>query len=156
MDRAVESALRFVSLTTSGLLAGSLGFGDKALIPGWEEERERARRSEVELRLGKYFNAIGPIALASSMTLAVGANHEGPIRRTLDVAASLALTGVLAATIFVTVPINKRLDNTTPADYPSDDFESLQKNWGRAHTLRTALGISAFICSVLSSVGRSR
>ena len=31
MNRTVESALRFVSLTTSGLLAGSLGFGGAAL-----------------------------------------------------------------------------------------------------------------------------
>jgi hypothetical protein len=153
MDRAVESALRFVSLTSSGLLAGSLGFGDKALIPGWEEERDREQRSP-DLLPGKYFNAIGPIALASSMTLAVGANRQGAVRRTLDVVSSLALAGVLAATVFVTVPINKRLDTMTPADYPRDDHESMQKYWGRAHTLRTALGISAFVCAVLSNVSR--
>jgi hypothetical protein len=153
MNRTIESALRFVSLTTSGLLAGSLGFANKPLIPGWEEEREREGRVAVG-PVAKYFNSIGPVALASSVTVAVGANHGGAARRTLDVVSSLALAGVLAATVFVTVPINRRLDATTPADYPSNDYESLQKNWGRAHRLRTALGISAFVCAALSNVTR--
>ena len=32
MSPTIESALRFINLTTAGLLAGSLGFGDVALF----------------------------------------------------------------------------------------------------------------------------
>src|SRR5215210_3306757 len=38
VNRSIESVLRFVNLTASGLLAGSLGFGEKALVPGWRQE----------------------------------------------------------------------------------------------------------------------
>jgi hypothetical protein len=155
MNRSVESMVRFVNLTTSGLLAGSLGFGEAALVPGWEEEHSRDHRPLTRPQVGGYFNSIGPIALASSMTLAIGSRENGGVRRTLDVLSSLALAGVLAATIFVTVPINRRLDEQPPADYPSMDSEALQKNWGRAHTLRTALGVGAFMCAVLSNVARN-
>ena len=71
MNRTVESMLRFVHLTSSGLLAGSLGFGGAALFPGWEEELPAERRSEAARTL-KAFNAIGPTALASSVALLVG------------------------------------------------------------------------------------
>ena len=37
MNQTLESLLRFVNLTTSGLLAGSLGFGEQALVPGWQQ-----------------------------------------------------------------------------------------------------------------------
>lgn len=152
MNRSVESVVRFVNLTTSGLLAGSLGFGDSALMPGWENERERDAQSRRHSQIAGYFNSIGPLALASSVTLAIGARHQTPTRRTLDVVSTLGLAGVLAATIFVTVPISRRLDTTTPIDYPSQDSQDLHKNWGRANTLRTALGVGAFLCAVMANV----
>ena len=151
MNRSVESAVRFVNLATSGLLAGSLGFGDSALVPGWESERRRADGGHGP-QVSGYFNSIGPLALASSMTLAIGARHQTATRRTLDVVSTLGLAGVLAATIFVTVPISKRLDTTAPIDYPSQDSQSLQKNWGRAQSIRTALGVGAFLCAVMANV----
>ncbi len=152
MNRSVESVIRFVNLTTSGLLAGSLGFGDSALVSGWENERIRDARSRRNSQAAGYFNSIGPLALASSITLAVGARRQTAARRTLDVFSTLGLAGVLAATIFVTVPISKRLDTTAPIDYPSQDSQSLQRNWGRANTLRTALGVGAFLCAVMANV----
>lgn len=152
MNVNVESAIRFVNLTTSGLLAGSLGFGESALTPGWENERAgsdegKRRNSEAD----KYFNAIGPIALATSMTLVIGARGERALR-VLDVLSALGLAGVVATTLLGTVPINQELELQPPADYPSEVSQSLTKNWTRAHAMRTALGISAFICAVGSSV----
>ena len=154
MNRSVESALRFINLTTSGLLAGSLGFGEAALVPGWEQEQSiRTERDEkASVQQQKYFNSIGPLALASSVTLAIGAGNHGALRRTLDVVSTLSLAGVLASTVFVTVPINKKIETTAPVDYPSQDSYAMQKNFGRAHALRTALGISAFLCAVISNV----
>ena len=151
MNRSVESAVRFVNLATSGLLAGSLGFGDSALVPGWENER-RAADSRHGQQFSGYFNSIGPLALASSMTLAIGARNQTATRRTLDVVSTLGLAGVLAATIFVTVPISKRLDTTAPVDYAHEDSNSLQKNWGRAQSIRTALGVGALLCAVMANV----
>ncbi|HET7710989.1 MAG TPA: DUF1772 domain-containing protein [Thermoanaerobaculia bacterium] len=154
MNRTIESLLRFVNLTTSGLLAGSLGFGEAALVPGWQHERPRdAGRSPAE---AAYFNAIGPVALGTAITLAVAARHGTPTRRVLDAAAAVGLAGVLAATVMVTVPVNKELEGQPAADYPSDRSYSLTKNWHRAHTIRTTLGISAFVCAVASNLAPRR
>jgi hypothetical protein len=149
VNRSIESVLRFVNLTSSGLLAGSLGFGEAALVPGWEHElpRERARRFDAT----KYFNAIGPVALGSAVTLAIASRNGGTVRRVLDAACAVGLAGVLAATVMVTVPINRELEEQPATDYPSDRSQSLVKNWGRAHAVRTTLGIGAFVCAVAAS-----
>ena len=153
MNRSIESILRFVNLTTSGLLAGSLGFGEAALMPGWEYELStRDERRASELTMKSYFNAIGPVALGTAVTLAVGGRGVRPMRRALDTATAIGLAGVLAATIMVTVPINKALEAEPASDYPSDRSQSLARNWSRAHAVRTTLGIGAFVCAVASNL----
>jgi uncharacterized membrane protein len=154
VNRNIESVLRFVNLTSSGLLAGSLGFGEAALVPGWQNEVARENSRADALKTAAYFNAIGPVALGSAVTLAVAARGVGPARRMLDAAAVLGLAGVLAATVMVTVPINKELDQQPATDYPSDRSMSLVKNWSRAHAVRTTLGVGAFICAVASNLSR--
>ncbi|HJW94237.1 MAG TPA: DUF1772 domain-containing protein [Thermoanaerobaculia bacterium] len=154
MNRNFESVLRFINLTTSGLLAGSLGFGEAALVPGWKEElpRDYARFSMEALREIDYFNAIGPLALGTAVTLAVASRGVNPMRRVLDAATAVALAGVVGATVMLTVPINKELEAQAAADYASDRSHSLTKNWSRAHAVRTSLGVGAFFCAVASSV----
>ncbi len=153
MNRTIESVLRFVNLTTSGLLAGSLGFGEAALVPGWSHELPRDQTRLIkELRNNAYVNAIGPVALGSAVTLAIASKGVSPVRRMLDAAAAVGLAGVLAATVMVTVPINKELENEPARDYPSDRSQSLVKNWTRAHAVRTTLGIGAFVCAVASNL----
>jgi uncharacterized membrane protein len=158
VNRTIESALRFLNLTAAGLLAGSLGFGNAALVPGWKEElpTHDGRPSLDPLKTASYFNAIGPLALGTAVTLAIGAPRSGGVtRRLLDSASAVGLAGVLAATIMVTVPINKELEAQPASDYPSDDRTSLVKNWSRAHAVRTTLGIGAFVCAVAASnIGR--
>ncbi|HET7435056.1 MAG TPA: DUF1772 domain-containing protein [Thermoanaerobaculia bacterium] len=157
MNRSIESALRFVNLTASGLLAGSLGFGDAALVPGWKEELPRDKMRPLDaLKTANYFNAIGPLALGTAVTLAVAAPGVTPARRVLDAAAAVGLAGVLAATIMVTVPINQELETQAAADYPSDRSQSLVRNWGRAHAVRTTLGVGAFVCAVAANLARAR
>jgi hypothetical protein len=152
VNRSIESVLRFVNLTTAGLLAGSLGFGEAALVPGWKDELPRDDGSIDPSRVAAYFNAIGPVALASAVTLAVAAPRGvTSIRRVLDSVSAVALAGVLGATIMVTVPINKELEAQPANDYPSARSQSLVKNWGRAHAVRTSLGIGAFVCAVAAS-----
>ncbi len=156
MNRSLESVLRFVNLTTSGLLAGSLGFGQAALVPGWQEELPRAKRGPREApKGGSYFNAIGPVALATAVTIAVG-SRSSTTRRMLDAGAALGLAGVLAATVMVTVPISKRLEAQPAADYASDHSEAMMRNWSRAHTVRTTLGVGAFLLAVASNLSDSR
>ena len=154
INRNLESVLRFINLTTSGLLAGSLGFGEAALVPGWKQElpHSEGRRAIDALREIDYFNAIGPVALGTAVTLAVASRGVNPMRRVLDAAAAVALAGVVGATIMLTVPINKELEAQAPADYPSDRSHSLTRNWSRAHAVRTSLGVGAFVCAVASSV----
>ena len=154
MNRNLESVLRFVNLTASGLLAGSLGFGEAALVPGWKEElpRDYSRFSMEALRELDYFNAIGPVALGTAVTLAVASRGVNPMRRVLDAAAAVALAGVVGATVMLTVPINKELEAQAAADYASDRSHSLTKNWSRAHAVRTSLGVGAFVCAVASTV----
>ena len=156
MNRSVESILRFINLTTSGLLAGSLGFGDAALVPGWEHELPSNRRGAADFAVKSYFNAIGPVALGTAVTLAVGSRGVRPMKRALDMATAVGLAGVLAATIMVTVPINKELEAQPPTDYPSDRSQSLARNWSRAHAVRTTLGIGAFVCAVASNLAHHR
>lgn len=154
MNRNLESVLRFINLTASGLLAGSLGFGEAALVPGWKEElpRDKARFTIDALREIDYFNAIGPLALGTAVTLAVASRGLNPMRRILDASAAVALAGVVGATVMLTVPINKELEAHAAADYPSDRSQSLTKNWSRAHAVRTSLGVGAFVCAVASTV----
>ena len=156
MNRKIESLLRFVNLTSSGLLAGSLGFGDSALVPGWQNELSRKSKTMSvrfdPLRNMTYFNAIGPVALGSAVTLAVAGRGLHPLRRMLDAAAAVGLAGVLAATIMVTVPASKRLDEQAASDYPDDESYSLVRNFSLAHAVRTSLGIGAFVCAVASNL----
>jgi uncharacterized membrane protein len=159
VNRTIESALRFVNLTTAGLLAGSLGFGQAALVPGWVEELpSKDEHTPVPHNIAGYFNAIGPVALGTAVTLAIAApGSSGPARRTLDAASAVGLAGVLAATVMVTVPINKELEAQPASDYPSEKSQSMVKNWSRAHAVRTTLGIGAFVCAVAASnIGRHR
>lgn len=155
MNRSLESILRLINLTSSGLLAGSLGFGNSALVPGWENELPREHVELMRQRI-KYFNAIGPTALATSLTLALGARGSTPTRRLLDVLSTLSLAGVLGTTMLATVPINQRLDRSAPLDYPSKNTRSLAKNFARAHTVRTALGVSAFVCAAAANILATR
>ena len=153
MNRSIESALRFINLTAAGLLAGSLGFGEAALVPGWKDELPRnVGRALDPLKTASYFNAIGPVALGTAVTLAIAAPRgRNQARRILDSSSAIALAGVLAATVMVTVPANKELDAQPATDYPSDRSQSLTKNWSRAHAVRTTLGIGAFVCAVAAS-----
>jgi uncharacterized membrane protein len=107
------------------------------------------------LRHLNYYNAIGPVALGTAVTLAVGTRNHAA-KRLLDAASAVALAGVLAATIMVTVPLNKELEEQAPTDYPSDRSLEMSKNWARAHAVRTTLGISAFVCAVASGVAGRR
>jgi hypothetical protein len=59
---------------------------------------------------------------------------------------------VLAATIMVTVPINQKLEEEAPADYPRDQSHLLARNWSRAHAFRTSLGIGAFLCAAAANI----
>lgn len=155
----IESALRFINLTAAGLLAGSLGFGDAALVPGWKEELPRNIGRPLDpVKTAKYFDAIGPVALGTAVTLAIAAPRNGnTARRVLDSTSALALAGVLAATIMVTVPVNKELEAQPASDYPSDRSQNLTKSWSRAHAVRTTLGIGAFVCAVAASnLGQSK
>jgi uncharacterized membrane protein len=161
MNQSLESLIRFVNLTTSGLLAGSLGFGEQALVPGWRNELpqhadHRARALAVLTDASNYFNAIGPVALGTAVTLAVASRGVKPFKRVLDATAAIGLAGVLAATIMVTVPINKELEGQAPTDYPSDRSLSLARNWSRAHAVRTTLGVGAFLCAVASNLATAR
>jgi len=151
VNRSIESALRFLNLTSAGLLAGSLGFGEAALVPGWKDELPRDDGHPDPLKIASWFDAIGPVALGTAVTLAIAAPRGLPARRLLDSASAVALAGVLAATVMVTVPINKELEAQPATDYPSDRSQSLVKNWGRAHAVRTSLGIGAFVCAVAAS-----
>lgn len=154
MNRSLESVLRFVNLATSGLLAGSLGFGEAALVPGWQEELPRDGKGKPfeALKSTNYFNAIGPVALATAVTIAVGTRGNNATQRTLDAAAAIGLAGVLATTVMVTVPINKRLEAQPAADYASDHSGAMARNWSRAHSVRTTLGVSAFLLAVASNL----
>lgn len=163
MNAGLESALRLLNVTSSGLLAGSLGFSGPVLMPGGEDERSQqlsfSERRQVRNQVPEwaaYLHAIGPLALASSALLALGSRGRSRTGQVLDAMSAVGLAGVLATTQLVTVPINRKLDAERPADYPSDESWSATQNFHRAHAVRTVLGIGAFVCAAASSALRSR
>src|SRR5688572_30801161 len=107
-------------------------------------------------RTTAYFDAIGPVALGTAVTLAIATRGDSTVKRILDAATVIGLAGVLASTIMVTVPINRELEGQPASDYPSEKSQSLVKNWSRAHSVRTTLGIGAFICAAAASVSSKR
>jgi hypothetical protein len=147
MNRGVESVLRFVNVTTSGLLAGSLGFrvGDR------NSASPRGESTAAPDGADRYLHAIGPVALATSMTLAIGADRQ-PFKRTLDVLSALSLAGLVAATILGTRGRNGTADDCAAADYVTDESGTGARNRSVARSVRTALGFSAFVLSVASNV----
>jgi hypothetical protein len=153
MNSTIESALRLVHVTTAGLLAGSLGFSDDVLLPGAEGERLRAETLRPANKASKYLSPVGPIALVTSMALAVGSRDRASTR-VLDAASALALAGVVGATMLVTVPIGKEIGENRPLDYPDEENYSRSRNWSRAQSIRTGLGIAAFVCAAASGVIR--
>ena len=79
---------------------------DVALVPGWKNELPRHKMSNLDkLKTANYFEAIAPLALGTAVTLAVGS--RGTARRLLDAASAIALAGVLATTVMVTVPSSR-------------------------------------------------
>lgn len=155
MNSGLETALRLVNITSAGLLAGSLGFGESVLVPGWE--RERARVSAFRDPGGEwtqYFNAIGPVALVSSALLAIASRNTTRTARLLDAVSTAGFAGVVATTALITVPLNQRIESERPADYADESSLSRARNFNRAHSVRTALGIGAFICAAASSAMR--
>src|SRR3989442_14458795 len=79
MNRSIESILRFVNVTTSGLLAGFLGFCEAALMPGGGYELpSRSDRRAADLAIKRYFNAIGPVALGTAGALPPGSPGGRP------------------------------------------------------------------------------
>jgi len=63
-----------------------------------------------------------------------------------------ALAGVMAATVMVTVPINRKLEAEAPRDYAREEALAQSRNWSRAHAVRTTLGVGAFLCAVASNL----
>ncbi len=147
MNRTIESALRFVNLTSPDCWPVPSALAGAALVPGWKDELPREDAGTLDpLKTAVWFDAIGPVALGTAVTLAIAAPRGVPAR-ILDSASALALAGAAAATIMVTVPINKELEAQPATDYPSDRSQSLVKNWSRAHAVRTSLGIAGFVCA---------
>ena len=156
MNAGLETGLRLLNVTSAGLLAGSLGFGGAILVPGSDEERtqRRAFGQADHPEWIQYFNAIGPVALASSALLALAPSSRPRSSRILDAISAAGLAGVVATTALVTVPLNRRIESERPSDYPDEQSWSMAKNFNRAHALRTALGIGAFVCAAASSAMR--
>lgn len=153
MNRSMESILRFVNLSCSGLLAGSLGFGNKPLTPGWEGE---LTREEMRALPPKYYNAIGPLALATSLGIAIAGDRGNRSQRLLDLLAAAGFAGVVATTTLGTVPINRRFEESAPKDYPVEDTMTYSQQLSIAHTTRTALGVTAFLCAAAAAAMRKR
>lgn len=153
MKNSIESILRFVNLASAGLVAGSLSFGGSPLVPGWEGEVPFGSPQLKEPhRHARYIDSIGPVAIVSSVLLAVGTKRRSSIGRVLDAVSAVGLAGVLATTTLGTVPIRKRINEEAPRDYATDSSEDLTRSWSRVHSTRTALGVSAFLCAAASSV----
>lgn len=150
----MESVLRFVNLTATGLLAGSLGFGRSPLVPGWQGELPPTKMFESAGREIPYLDSIGPIAVASSLALTVGSRSRPILGKSLDLLATAAAAGVIVMTTLGTVRINRKLDGVHPLDYENESSYSLARTWGRAHVTRRVLGIGSFLCAAAASVIR--
>ncbi len=151
MKRTIESALRFVNLATTGMVAGSLGFGRSPLVPGWQGELPPGKLFDARVKEIGYLDSIGPIAVISSIALTIGSSRTTASGRVLDLLSTVGSAGVIAMTTLGTVRINRKLDQDQPVDYASEESYSLAQSWNRTHLARRVLGLGSFLCAAAAS-----
>jgi Domain of unknown function (DUF1772) len=83
------------------------------------------------------------VTLALLATLGVALSWgEQPARLWLTFASGLAILVVIAVTLVVEVPLNRRIQRWRP-DAPPDNWRTLRDRWMRSNDLRTVAAVAA-------------
>ena len=86
------------------------------------------------------------------LLLWAGYLNQGRARALFLAGGGMLLFGIVI-TIAMELPINKAIASWTPATIPANWME-LRDRWLRFHTVRSAAGVVAFVCSLLGFVAR--
>jgi hypothetical protein len=131
-----------------GLLAGAMVLIEVVLVPFRRGLRPAELRACFAAHSGRVRSLMVPLgAGAAATTSAVAHRVEGTDGGTASLAAAGAMVAVVAITVVVNEPANRRFvaGNITGAE-----TEALLACWARWHDRRVALGLSATVAAALA------
>jgi hypothetical protein len=141
---SVLLAVQAIAVFTTGLLAGIL-FGDRAGNSYARPKLPAAAFLAFQREQNRRFAAMMPLPIlaavvASAAWLILIRARAGAPDFVLVASGSACLAMFVAITRLVNIPINNRID--------AGDGASLWPRWERAHSVRTAFAVLAFLCEL--------
>jgi len=136
-------AVQGIAVFTTGLIAGIL-FGDRAGNSFARTKLPAPAFLAFQREQNRRFTAMMPLPIlaavvASSAWLVLVRSRAGAPDFLLLAAGTACLVLFVAITRVVNIPINRRVDAGDAARWP---------RWERAHTVRTAFAVLAFLCEL--------
>ncbi len=145
------TALRMVALLCTGLAAGVF-LGHRAGVSVAMPQLSPSSFVQVQQIIHKIFARMMPALIIGSILASLlwaVLLQERTAELWLASAASLSMACILAMTLAVNVPINKKLMTWNIAAPPSD-WRTIWEPWERVHSIRTVLAIAAFAAEALA------
>ena len=144
------------NLLFAGLLAGIL-FGDRAGTSPVRPTLSDACFVQYRQGLHVHFVPLMPILMALCILSAVVTfalvRRQSKRASAYALAAAVLSIAVLVLTRAINVPINQQLMTWTPASVPPDWLRTWTP-WEQAHTIRTAIALTAFIAQLCAAARR--
>jgi Domain of unknown function (DUF1772) len=145
------------SFATAMLLSGALFAGGVLSIawervPAWRAAELgdfRATFAHTLRRVDRLQPVLLVLCLGSTIGFAVAA---GGSSRTLSLVAAAGLLGVLAGSVAVLVPIQRKL--AKDPQLSSSEAERLRNRWLRGHVLRTVAALAVLVLVVIAAVAQ--
>ncbi|MGW4897477.1 DUF1772 domain-containing protein [Kitasatospora sp. NPDC004240] len=145
--------LHGLALLSTGLLAGSFGYGAANLVPTFNAVPLDMRLDfHAELMKMNGITVQGAMAVSALSSLALAAFTRGGPRVVAAVAGCLTVTSFLI-TRFGNVPINGRIKQWA-ATAPPADHAGILRRWELFNDARTLTAVAAFALLVLLALGR--
>jgi uncharacterized membrane protein len=146
--------VRFISVVASGLAAGVLIAFLVGMVPAVRRLPE-AQALKVKQIVDPLIDRFNPpavvLATVSGILLLVAADGLSSTSTVFDIGGIVGSVGVGATSLGVNMPINRRMKEWSP-EAPPPEFWSVMKRWGRAHKIRTFLGVTGFACYVVAAL----
>jgi Domain of unknown function (DUF1772) len=140
-----------VMLLSGGLFVGGLVTIAWERVPAWRATDLADFRTGFAHTLRR-MDYLQPALLVLCLGSTIGfANSAGGAARTLAAIAAGGLLVVLAGSLAVLVPIQRRLVASGPAPRPAD-AEALRARWLGGHLVRTAVALACFALTVAATV----
>jgi len=153
-------ALRFarlVNLLLAGVLTGN-EVGTKVVVHpalatlpfGAQVQAEQA----VVGRYGRVMPVLMSLTILSAVPMLVAIRDRRSLAFRATAAGAASYAAMVAVTVTVELPINRRVKEASPQT-PPDEFRELRRRWDRYHTVRVALDLAGLTCFCLGALAGS-